>query len=68
MVLFGKGCPVVGSMMVLGGEAIDCKFDGYPNISRWLDNMKALNSWAKVNEAFYKYVVEPNKGKDFVRV
>ena len=25
-------------------------------------------SWAKVNEAFYKYVVDPNKGKEFVRV
>ena len=25
-----------------------------------------LRHWAPVNEAFYKYVVEPNKGKDFV--
>jgi glutathione S-transferase len=58
----------LGSMMVLGGEAIDCKFAAYPNVSRWLGNMKALKSWAKVNEAFYQYVVDPNKGKEFVRL
>ena len=58
----------LGAMMVLGGEVIHCKFDAYPNISRWLRNMKALKSWAKVNEAFYKYVVDPNKEKEFVRL
>jgi glutathione S-transferase len=56
----------LGSMMVLGGEAIGCRFEGYPNICRWLGNMKKLKSWAGVNEAFYKYVVEPNKSKEFV--
>jgi hypothetical protein len=30
--------------------------------------MKALKSSSKVNEAFYKYVVDPNKSKEFVRV
>jgi glutathione S-transferase len=40
----------LGSMMLLGGEAIECRFDAYPNISRWLRNMKALKSWDKVNE------------------
>ena len=58
----------LGSMMVLGGEVIRCQFDAYPNICRWLGNMKALKSWAKVNEAFYQYVVAPNKDKEFVRV
>src|SRR6476469_8508054 len=52
----------------LCGDAIHCRFDAYPNISRWLRNMKALKSWDKVNEAFYQYVVGPNKGKEFVRV
>ena len=56
----------LGATMVLGGEAIGCDFAAYPNIKRWLGNMKALKSWDKVNEAFYAYVVEPNKGKDFV--
>jgi len=58
----------LGSMMILGGEAIDCKFGAYPNVCRWLGNMKKLKSWHKVNEAFYKYVVDPNKGKEFVRL
>jgi len=58
----------LGSMMVLGGEVINCKFEAYPNICRWLGNMKRLKSWAKVNEAFYKYVVEPNKAKEFVQL
>jgi hypothetical protein len=30
--------------------------------------MKALKSWATVNEAFYQYVVDPNKGNEFVRL
>ena len=58
----------LGSMMVLGGEAIQCRFEAYPNICRWLGNMKKQKSWAQVNEAFYKYVVDPNKDKEFVRV
>ena len=58
----------LGSMMVLSGEAIGCDFAEYPNIVRWLGRMKALPKWAKVNEAFYQYVVAPGKGKPFLRV
>src|SRR5438105_4134910 len=58
----------LGSMVGLGCQVIDCKFGAYPNICRWLGNMKTLKSWAKVNDAFYKYLVDPNKGKEFVRV
>jgi glutathione S-transferase len=58
----------LGAMMTLGGEAIACNYGSYPNISRWLGKMKALKNWDKVNEAFYKYVVDPNKGKEFVRI
>ena len=56
----------LGAIMLLGGEVIACNFGAYPNISRWLGNMKALKNWAGVNEAFYKYGVEPNKGKAFL--
>jgi len=28
----------------------------YPNITRWLDAMKALPTWAKVNKPFYDLV------------
>ena len=58
----------LGAVMVLGGEVISCDFRVYPNVSRWLGNMRALGSWAKVNEAFYTYVVEPNKGQPFLRL
>jgi glutathione S-transferase len=58
----------LGAMMTLGGEAIACNYGNYPNISRWLGKMKALKNWNRVNEAFYKHVVDPNKGKEFVRI
>ena len=58
----------LGSMMVLSGEAIGLDYAGYPNLLRWLGNMKSLKNWARVNEAFYAYVVGPNKGNTFVRL
>ncbi len=58
----------LGAMMAVSGEAIGIDYANYPNIARWLGAMKALKNWPKVNEAFYKYVVEPNKGKDFLRL
>jgi glutathione S-transferase len=58
----------LGAMMMLGGEVIACDLGPYPNISRWMRNMKSLKSWEKVNEAFYQYVVAPNKGKQFVTI
>ena len=32
-------------------EAIRSDLSAYPNVSRWLTNMKKLKNWAKVNEA-----------------
>lgn len=58
----------LGSIMALAGEAIECNFAAYPNLSRWLGNMKELRNWTDVNAAFYQYVVAPCKGKDFVRL
>ena len=37
------------------GEVIRCDFSAYPNVQRWLDNMKRLPSWPKVNEVLYGY-------------
>jgi hypothetical protein len=42
---------VIGAL----GEVIRCDFAAYPNIQRWLGNMKKLRSWSKVNEALYGY-------------
>ena len=58
----------LGALMVIGGDATGCNLRAYPNITRWLGNMKALQNWSKVNEAYYKYVVEPNTGKSFERI
>jgi len=56
-----------GSGLVTLGEVVGCDFAGYPNIKRWLDNMKRLPSWPKVNEVFYG-LVDAVKGQSFVRV
>ncbi|HTP97659.1 MAG TPA: glutathione S-transferase family protein [Burkholderiales bacterium] len=42
----------LGAPYVTIGEIVRCDFSGYPNINRWLGNMKALPSWSKVNKAF----------------
>ena len=56
-----------GAGLVSIGELIDCDFSAYPNIKRWLDNMKKLKSWYQVNEVFNGFAAA-NKGKEFVRV
>jgi len=56
-----------GAAVVSVGELIGCDFAAYPNIRRWLDNMKKLPSWKNVNEVFDGFV-GANKGKSFVTV
>lgn len=34
------------------GEIIRCDFSAYPNVQRWVANMKRLPNWDKVNEVF----------------
>ena len=41
-----------GACLVTLGEIVGIDFAAYPNITRWLDNVKKLPSWPKVNEAF----------------
>jgi len=56
----------LGSVMVLAGECVACNFNAYPNITRWMNNMKALKHWSKVNEVFYSYMIEPNRNKALI--
>jgi len=56
-----------GAGLVSIGELIGIDFAAYPNIQRWLGNMKKLKTWDKVNEVFDGFVAG-NKGKEFVRV
>ena len=39
-----------GVPFVALGEAVRCNYSAYPNVSRWVGNMKQLKSWKKVNE------------------
>jgi glutathione S-transferase len=45
-----------GAALVTLGEVIRCDFSAYPNVERWLNNVKKLPSWPKVNEVFYGLV------------
>ncbi len=45
-----------GVGLVTLGEVIHCDFSAYPNVERWLNNMKGLDSWDGINEVFYGLV------------
>lgn len=45
----------LGIAFVTVGEIIRCDFSRYPNVERWMGNMKKLKSWPKVNEVFYGF-------------
>ena len=55
-----------GAAVVSIGDLIGCDLSAYPNIRRWLDNMKRLKSWERVNEVFNGFVTA-NMGKELVR-
>ena len=40
----------VGAEMVALGELVQCKYQDYPNLCRWINNMKALKHWGQVHE------------------
>ena len=42
-----------GACLLTLGEVIRCDFDQFPNVARWLGNMKRLRSWPHINEALY---------------
>jgi len=41
----------MGAEMVALGDVIRCSYAGYPNIERWLGNMRKLKSWPQVHQA-----------------
>ena len=53
-----------GACLVTLGEVIRCDFTPYPNVQRWIGNMKKLASWNKINEAHHGFV-ESMKDKPF---
>jgi glutathione S-transferase len=57
----------LGAEMVSMGEVIRCDFSPYPNVQRWLKNMKALKSWPKVHEVIEGFAASV-KEQPFVAV
>jgi glutathione S-transferase len=41
----------MGAEMISLGGVIGCNYASYPNVERWLGNMKALPCWAQVHQA-----------------
>jgi glutathione S-transferase len=39
-----------GASFIALGDITRCDYSAYPNVSRWLGNMKRLKSWNKVFE------------------
>jgi glutathione S-transferase len=44
-----------GASLLTLGEIIRCDFSKWPNIERWLANMKRLDSWPTVNQPLYGF-------------
>jgi glutathione S-transferase len=53
-----------GVCLITAGEIVGCKYADYPNIQRWMSNMKKLASWATTNEVMYGFA-SANAGKAF---
>lgn len=54
-----------GAALVTAGELIHCDFNGYPNVARWLANMKRRPSYTTVYEVFNGFV-QSTKGQPFL--
>jgi glutathione S-transferase len=56
-----------GVCLLTLGEITRCDWNKYPNVKRWVDTMKQLKSWNKVNEVLYGYAGQV-KDQQFVTV
>jgi glutathione S-transferase len=57
----------LGAEMINVGGLVGCGYGAYPNIERWMGNMKALKSWSKVHEVFDGFAASL-KDKSFVAI
>jgi glutathione S-transferase len=44
-----------GVCLVTLGEVVRVDFTPYPNVQRWIGNMKKLESWSRINEQLYSF-------------
>lgn len=56
-----------GAGIVTLGELVGCDFSDYPNVRRWLDTMRTLPNWTRVNDVFDGYR-EHLKAQQYVRI
>jgi glutathione S-transferase len=56
-----------GAAIIQVGDLIRCNLSKYPNITRWLNNMKGRPGWAKTYEVITGFA-ESLKGQQFVAV
>lgn len=56
-----------GISLLTLGEIVGCDFAAYPNVARWVANMKKLKSWEPVNAALYSFR-DAVAGQTFERV
>lgn len=47
------------------GEVVHLDYSAWPNVTRWIETIKARPSWSRVNEGFYTYFVAPFRDKQF---
>ena len=43
----------LGAAYITAGEVVRCNLGPYPNVARWIGNMKKRKNWEKVNKPFY---------------
>jgi len=46
----------LGACMISLGEVIHLDYSAYPNVERWLGNMKSLPYWSGVHQGFLQFV------------
>jgi glutathione S-transferase len=56
----------LGAAIFSLGEAIRLDYSDYPNVQRWLANVKARPSWQAANTGFYTHLVQPLRNASFV--
>ena len=56
----------LGAEMLSLVDIVRCDLSRWPNVQRWLKNMRALKSWDKVHADYNAKLVESTKGVPFV--
>ncbi len=56
-----------GVCLLTLGEVTRCDWSKYPNVKRWVDTMKQLPSWNKINEVLYGFAGQV-KDQPFVTI